>query len=57
MAEKTAVAILTGYFNSGEGYKRDNQTWIKELRELSPEEKAGLAQEVCAVTGDTVKAS
>jgi pyridoxal/pyridoxine/pyridoxamine kinase len=54
--QKTITAILTGYFNSGEG-KRDNTRWIGELRALSPDEKRSLAEGVCALTGDTIKAS
>lgn len=51
---KTVVAILTAYFNSGEG-KRGNVHWVAELRALSDEEKRELADGVCAITGDTVK--
>jgi hypothetical protein len=50
---KTIVAILTGYFNSGDG-KRSNTDWIAELRTLSTEEKQVLAEGVCAITGDSV---
>jgi hypothetical protein len=50
---KTVTAILTGYFNTGEG-KRSNTEWIAELRALSAEEKMTIAQGVCAITGETV---
>lgn len=54
MAAKSATALLTGYFNQGDG-KRTNSEWLKELKALSPEEKLELAQGVAAITGDEVK--
>lgn len=54
MAAKTVTAILTGYFNQGEG-KVTNTQWLAELKALSPEEKRELAEGVCAITGDTIK--
>jgi hypothetical protein len=53
--QKTVTAILTAFFNTGQG-KRDNTRWIGELRALSPTEKFELAEAVCKVTGDSVKA-
>lgn len=55
MAEKTAVAILAGYFNQGDG-KRPLRDFQAEVKELSPEEKRDLALGVCEITGDTLKA-
>lgn len=52
--EKTAIVILTQYFNEGEG-KRSNTRWLQELRALSADEKQELAEGVCAITGDTIK--
>jgi hypothetical protein len=49
---KTVVVVLTEYFNSGGG-KRSNTDWLFELRMLTVEEKRQLAEQVCAVTGDT----
>jgi hypothetical protein len=54
MAAKGVIAILTGYFNSGDG-KRPNGDWLAELKNLTPEEKAELATGVCEITGDTIK--
>lgn len=54
MAEKTVVAILTGYFNGGEG-KRSITDWRNEVKALTPEEKLELAKGICEITGDTVK--
>lgn len=54
MPAKTITAILTGYFNQGEG-KRALSAWRDELAQLSPEEKQELAEGVCAITGDTVQ--
>lgn len=54
MAEKTAVAILAGYFNQGDG-KRPLSDFQKEIKELSADEKRELALGVCAITGDTLK--
>lgn len=51
---KTIVAILTGYFNTGEG-KRNSAEWVQELKALSVAEKRELAEGVCALTGDTIK--
>jgi hypothetical protein len=56
MAQKTTTAILTGYFNQGEG-KVSNTQWLAELKALSSEEKTQLALGVCAITGDELKAS
>lgn len=53
---KTVTAILTGYFNSGEG-KRESRLWLAELKALSADEKQSLAEGVCAITGDTIKAA
>lgn len=55
MAEKTVLQILTGYFNEGEG-KRPTREWAAEVKALNPTEKRELADGVCAVTGDSVKA-
>ncbi|HKS98721.1 MAG TPA: hypothetical protein VJT31_04250 [Rugosimonospora sp.] len=52
---KTITAILTGYFNSGDG-KRSNTEWIAELRALSADEKQALAAGVCDITGDSIAA-
>lgn len=54
MAEKTITAILSGYFNQGEG-KRGLTDWRDELSALSADEKRELAEGVCAITGDTIK--
>lgn len=54
MATKTVIAILTGYFNTGEG-KRPSAEWLTEVKALTPEEKRELAQGVCDITGDTIK--
>lgn len=54
--QKTVTAILTGYFNVGEG-KRPSREWLDELKALSADEKAELAEGVCAITGDTIKAA
>ena len=55
MAEKGTVAILSGYFNQGDG-KRPLTAFRDELKELSDEEKRELALGVCEITGDTLKA-
>lgn len=55
MATVTVTKALNSYFNSGDG-KRTSQEFLKELRELSPEEKQELAEEVVKVTGDTLAA-
>jgi hypothetical protein len=55
MAEKSITAILSGYFNQGDG-KRGLVQWRDELSALSDEEKRDLAEGVCAITGDTIKA-
>lgn len=52
--QKSITAILSGYFNQGEG-KRGLTAWRDELSALTPEEKRELAEGVCAITGDTVK--
>ena len=54
MAEKGIVAILSGYFNQGEG-KRSLPEFRDELKALNDDEKRELAQGVCALTGDTLK--
>ena len=54
MATKTAVQILAGYFNVGDG-KRPAGTFRRELMEFTPDERANLARQVAAVTGDTLK--
>lgn len=54
MAEKTTTAWLTGYFNEGAG-KRPLSEWRDELKALSPEEKAELAQGVAALENGIVK--
>jgi phenylpyruvate tautomerase PptA (4-oxalocrotonate tautomerase family) len=53
MTNITVTKALTNFFNVGEG-KRPAAQWLKELKALTPEEKAGLAAEVCEVTGDTL---
>ena len=55
MAEKTIPVILSNYFNAGDA-KRPATEFLKELKELSLEEKRELAEGVCAITGDTIKA-
>jgi hypothetical protein len=55
MAAKGISAILAGYFNVGDG-KRSNTDFLAELKALKPSEKAELAEGVCAITGDTIKA-
>lgn len=52
--EKTVTAILSGYFNQGDGKRPLNQ-WRDELSALSVEEKRELAQGVCELTGDNIK--
>ena len=52
--EKTVTAILSGYFNQGDG-KRALTAWRDELAALSPAEKRELAEGVCAITGDRIK--
>lgn len=54
MTAKTITAILSGYFNEGEG-KRPLTAWRDELSALTVEEKRELAEGVCAITGDTIK--
>lgn len=54
MAVKTAIALLTNYFNTGDG-KRSVAQWRDELRALSTEERDELARGVCAITGDTLQ--
>lgn len=54
MAAKTMTAILTGYFNVGDG-KRSNTEWLHELKTLNDSEKRELAEGVCAITGDTIR--
>ncbi len=54
--EKTTTAILSGYFNQGEG-KRPLPEWRDELKALSADEKRDLAQGVCVITGDTIKSA
>jgi hypothetical protein len=53
MAATTVTKALTGFFNQGEG-KRPAKVWLDELKALSVDEKAKLAQEVCDFTGDTL---
>lgn len=55
MAEKGTVAILSGYFNQGDG-KRSLPVFRDELKDLTDAEKRELALGVCAITGDTLKA-
>lgn len=55
MAEKGHTAILSGYFNQGDG-KRPLTVFRDELKALSDDEKRELALGVCALTGDTLKA-
>jgi hypothetical protein len=55
MAEKTITAILSGYFNQGDGW-RAMTAWAHELKALTDEQKRDLAEGVCAITGDTIKA-
>lgn len=52
--EKTIVAILSGFFNQGDG-KRPLTEFKEELAALTPAEKRELAEEVVKVTGDTIK--
>lgn len=54
MAEKGHTAILSGYFNQGDG-KRPLTAFRDELKELSDDEKVELALGVCEITGDTLK--
>lgn len=53
MAAKTLTAILTSFFNVGDG-KRSVTEWRDELKALTDEEKRSLAEGVCAITGDTI---
>lgn len=53
MATITVTKALSNYFNTGEG-KRPAQAFLKELRDLSTDEKRELAEGVCAITGDTL---
>lgn len=53
MAAKGVVAILSGYFNQGEG-KRPLTDFRTELAALSAQEKQELAEGVVAITGDTI---
>lgn len=53
MAKTTVTKCLTAYFNTGDG-KRPAKDWLEELKKFTPEEKQKLAEEVCAVTGDTL---
>jgi hypothetical protein len=53
MAAKKITAILSGYFNTGEG-KRGASEFLAELKALSADEKRELAEGVCAITGDTI---
>lgn len=55
-AAKTITAILTGFFNQGEG-KRPAAEWLKEMKALTVDEKRELAEGVCAITGDTITSS
>jgi hypothetical protein len=55
MASMSVTKTLTTYFNTGEG-KRSTKEWMDELRALEPLEKRKLAEEVCAVTGNTLTA-
>lgn len=52
---KSVTAILAGYFNTGDG-KRALAEFQKELKALTADEKLSLAQGVCEITGDTIKA-
>lgn len=56
MAAKGIVSILSGFFNQGDG-KRPLPDFRDELAALTPEEKQELAEGVCAITGDTIKAA
>lgn len=55
MSAKGITSILAGYFNEGEG-KRHLKDFQTELKALNTEEKQELAEGVCAITGDTIKA-
>jgi hypothetical protein len=54
VAEKSVTAILSGYFNQGDG-KRPLTAWRDELKALTDAEKRELADGVCVITGDTIK--
>jgi hypothetical protein len=54
MAEKTAVKILSEYFNEGEA-KKPLREFAAEIKALSDDEKRELSLGVCAITGDTLK--
>ncbi len=56
MAQITVTKALTSFFNVGEG-KRATATWGKELKALTDGEKRELAEQVVAVTGDTLVAA
>lgn len=56
MAAKGITSILSGYFNQGDG-KRSMTAFAAELKALTDEEKRELAEGVCAITGDTIKAA
>lgn len=53
MAKTTVTKALTGFFNTGDG-KRQASEWLKELKALTDAEKLALAEQICAVTGDTL---
>lgn len=55
MATITVTKALSNYFNVGEG-KRPAQEFLKELRDLTVDEKRELAAGVCEITGDTLAA-
>lgn len=51
MPGKTALKLLTDYFNVGDG-KRPLKDWAAEIKALSPEEKHDLAKGITAITGE-----
>jgi hypothetical protein len=50
---KTVLKAISDYFNQGDG-KRPLSDFSKEIKALSPEEKAELAQGACDVMGWTL---
>lgn len=53
MATISVTKALTNFFNV-DPVKLPAKEWVAELRKLTPDDKAELAQGVCAITGDTL---
>jgi hypothetical protein len=54
VAAKTVTAILSGWFNRKDA-QRPLMEWAEELAGMSAKEKRLLAEDICKVTGDTIK--